>query len=34
LNYEQKEEHYVKASAGSGGSILSVKTSTGDIRIQ
>ncbi|MGG0935371.1 DUF4097 family beta strand repeat-containing protein [Brevibacillus centrosporus] len=34
LNYEQKEEHYVKASIGSGGSILSVKTSTGDIRIQ
>ncbi|MDR7315008.1 DUF4097 family beta strand repeat-containing protein [Brevibacillus nitrificans] len=34
LNYEQKEEHYVKASAGSGGSILSVRTSTGDIRIQ
>lgn len=34
LKYDQKEEHLVEASVGSGSSLLSVKTATGDIRIQ
>lgn len=34
LSYEAKEEHLLKASVGTGGPTLSVKSSTGDIRIQ
>lgn len=34
LSYEEKEEHQVKASVGVGGPLLTVDTSTGDIRIQ
>ncbi|MED4753990.1 DUF4097 family beta strand repeat-containing protein [Brevibacillus choshinensis] len=34
LKYDRKEEQHVEASIGSGGSVLSVKTATGDIRIQ
>jgi len=34
LAYERKEKGHVKASIGAGGSTLSVKTATGDIRIQ
>jgi DUF4097 and DUF4098 domain-containing protein YvlB len=34
LSYESKEEHHVKASVGNGGPTLTVRSSTGDIRIQ
>ncbi|MGG1664176.1 DUF4097 family beta strand repeat-containing protein [Brevibacillus sp. NRS-1366] len=34
LSYEEKEEHQVKASVGTGGPTLTVESSTGDIRIQ
>ncbi|MDF2680057.1 MAG: hypothetical protein K0R47_1247 [Brevibacillus sp.] len=34
LKYDRKEEHNVEASIGTGDSVISVKTATGDIRIQ
>jgi lia operon protein LiaG len=34
LSYEVKEEHRVQGSVGTGGPTLSVRSSTGDIRIQ
>ncbi|QRG69383.1 DUF4097 family beta strand repeat-containing protein [Brevibacillus choshinensis] len=34
LKYDQKQENLVEATVGSGSSLLSVKTATGDIRIQ